>query len=93
MNEIIKSASFPKGLPSLRSEEQARAERSLSMLDVIRGAVGVTAKSCPFCGEDPPLAVVRAGRYIVGCETEGCDTQKAGSTLAEAWAKWNRRAP
>ena len=50
--------------------------------------------ACPFCGTDPPLAVRRAGRFLVGCEAEDCpaNPQVSGATLEEAWAAWNRRA-
>jgi hypothetical protein len=53
-----------------------------------------TIRPCPFCGADPPLAVRRAGRFLVGCEAEGCpaNPQVSGATLEEAWAGWNRRA-
>ena len=49
---------------------------------------------CPFCGADPPLAVRRAGRFLVGCEAEDCpaNPQVSAPTLEEAWAEWNRRA-
>ena len=51
--------------------------------------------ACPFCGADPPLAVRRAGRFLVGCEAEDCpaNPQVSGATLEEAWAGWNRRPP
>ena len=50
--------------------------------------------ACPFCGTDPPLAVRRAGRFLVGCEAEDCPAhpQVSAATLEEAWAGWNRRA-
>jgi hypothetical protein len=70
----------------------------LSQLDVIRiGAAQASHRTnpCPFCGEDPPLAPLPiASRYVVGCENDDCHArpQTAGSTLAEAWARWNWRA-
>ena len=68
---------------------------------IVRGTEGVavpysstTTQPCPFCGADPPLAVRRAGRFLVGCEAEDCpaNPQVSGATLQEAWAGWNRRA-
>jgi hypothetical protein len=69
---------------------------------IVRGAEGAprppdpstTIQPCPFCGADPPLAVRRAGRFLVGCEAEDCpaNPQVSGATLQEAWAGWNRRA-
>jgi hypothetical protein len=52
-----------------------------------------TALTCPFCGADPPLAVRRAGRFLVGCEAEDCpaNPQVSAATLEDAWAGWNRR--
>lgn len=39
MNAPLTSASFPHGLPAMRSEAEAREDRKLSMMDVIaRGA-------------------------------------------------------
>ncbi len=52
-------------------------------------------KCCPFCGEDPPPAVMaKYGRYIVGCENVECAVEPlvSGATLTEAWAKWNKRS-
>jgi hypothetical protein len=53
-----------------------------------------TTRPCPFCGADPPLAVRRAGRFLVGCEAEDCpaNPQVSAATLEDAWASWNRRA-
>jgi hypothetical protein len=53
-----------------------------------------TTQACPFCGADPPLAVQRAGRFLVGCEAEDCpaNPQVSAATLEDAWAGWNRRA-
>lgn len=69
---------------------------------IARGAEGAprpvtpssTALACPFCGADPPLAVRRAGRFLVGCEAEDCpaNPQVSAPTLEDAWAGWNRRA-
>jgi hypothetical protein len=69
---------------------------------IVRGTEGVrrspdsstTTQPCPFCGADPPLAVRRAGRFLVGCEAKDCpaNPQVSGATLQEAWAGWNRRA-
>jgi len=70
----------------------------MNMLQTIQRCARAPAHrtlTCPFCGEDPPLAALPiAGRYVVGCENDDCPAcpQTAGSTLAEAWAKWNRRA-
>jgi hypothetical protein len=52
------------------------------------------ARTCPFCGSDPPLAVRRAGRFLVGCEADDCPAQPqvSGATPEQAWAAWNRRA-
>jgi len=65
---------------------------------IVRGAGGArqpatTARPCPFCGADPPLAVRRAGRFLVGCEAEDCpaNPQVSAATLEDAWAGWNRR--
>jgi hypothetical protein len=57
------------------------------------GAPKPVAQPCPFCGTDPPLAVRRAGRFLVGCEAEDCpaNPQVSAPTLDEAWAGWNRR--
>lgn len=51
------------------------------------------AKSCPFCGHDPPLAAKLHGRFIVGCESDDChvNPQVSGANAGEAWARWNRR--
>jgi hypothetical protein len=51
------------------------------------------AKSCPFCGSDPPLAAQLHGRFIVGCESDDChvNPQVSGTSPGEAWARWNRR--
>jgi hypothetical protein len=53
-----------------------------------------TTRPCPFCGADPPLAVRRAGRFLVGCEAEDCpaNPQVSAATPEDAWASWNRRA-
>ena len=53
-----------------------------------------TILACPFCGADPPLAVQRAGRFLVGCEAEDCpaNPQVSAATLEDAGAGWNRRA-
>jgi hypothetical protein len=69
----------------------------MNMLQTIHRCARTSAhrtKACPFCGEDPPLAALPiAGRYVVACENDDCPSQPqtAGSTLAEAWAKWNYR--
>ncbi len=78
---------------STRTETEVRASRPISMLDVIRGAVGVQTKCCPFCGEPPPLAARIAGKFVVGCENEDCaaNPQVSAPTCAEAWARWNAR--
>jgi hypothetical protein len=64
----------------------------LSIMDVIRRAA-TSDKCCPWCGEFPPLAVRRAGKFLVGCESDDCTVhpQASGDTLSEAWAKWNTR--
>jgi hypothetical protein len=51
-------------------------------------------KTCPFCGEYPPLASRIAGRFIVACENDDCHAyaQASGDTPEEAWANWNKRA-
>lgn len=48
---------------------------------------------CPFCGENPPLATMKNGYYLVGCDNDDCHIQpQTGDTnLERAWAKWNRR--
>lgn len=48
-------------------------------------------KNCPFCGADPGYAVLRAGWYLVGCESDECpiNPQAGGKTRDEAWAKWD----
>lgn len=58
------------------------------------GTPSSAVRTCPFCGADPPLAVHRAGRFLVGCEAEDCpaNPQVSGTTLEDAWAGWNRRA-
>lgn len=83
MTAPIRSPSFPKGLPHLRSEAEVRS-----------GLKVVTAKTCPWCGEDPPLAYRnKFGCYTVGCESDDCavNPQVSGKTLAEAWQNWNAR--
>lgn len=77
----IVSPSFPKGLPTLRTEGQARKE---------------TAKPCPWCNEDPGLArEIRPGWYTVGCEYDECAVtpQVSAQSLNEVWRKWNERSP
>jgi hypothetical protein len=70
----------------------------MNMWQVIaRGAessAGRPARSCPFCGANPPLATSRAGHFLVGCTGEDCaiQPQVAATTLDAAWAAWNRRA-
>jgi hypothetical protein len=70
----------------------------MNMWQVIaRGAASSTgrlARSCPFCGANPPLATRRAGRFLVGCGAEDCaiQPQVAADSLDAAWAAWNRRA-
>jgi hypothetical protein len=58
------------------------------------GRLGPAPQRCPFCGEDPPLASLVAGRFIVGCESEAChiNPQVSGDTITQAWDRWNRRA-
>lgn len=82
----IRSPSFPEGLSNLRSESEARG-------------LPVLPAPCPFCGEDPPLAAMKLGpveftNYVVGCESDDChaNPQVSGKTVAEAWARWNKRA-
>lgn len=95
----ILSPSFPTGLPKMRSEAEVRAARGVDMLQVARAAIGVVAKPCPFCGENPGLArdlgPNRLNRFQVGCESDDCPVcpQTSGATLSEAWARWNKRAP
>jgi hypothetical protein len=83
------SASFPNGLPSLRSESEVRSARAAKELP----------KPCPWCGIDPPLAAQKMGpasfrNYMVGCENDECPAQPAvsGHTVSEAWDRWNMRA-
>lgn len=61
--------------------------------DVRRISVATIHKNCPFCGADPGYAVLRAGWYLVGCESDECpiNPQAGGKTRDEAWAKWNAR--
>jgi hypothetical protein len=72
----------------------------MNMLQVIqRGAQDAARRErpqpCPFCGTEPPLAARIAGKFVVGCESEDCpaNPQVTAAALAEAWARWNRRAP
>jgi hypothetical protein len=71
----------------------------MNMWQVIaRGAQGPAgrpaARCCPFCGVHPPLAIRRAGHFLIGCEEEDCAArpQVAAPSLEAAWAAWNRRA-
>jgi hypothetical protein len=75
----------------------------MNMLDVIVKGAAEAARherrpapplTCPFCGTDPPLASQIAGRFIVGCESDDChaNPQVSGSSVGEAWAKWNIRS-
>jgi hypothetical protein len=59
----------------------------------LRGPTPDRTLSCPFCGNDPPLAAQLHGRFIVGCESDDChvNPQVSGASLGEAWARWNRR--
>lgn len=67
----------------------------LSMLDVIRigASKRVIPKPCPFCGTDAPLATKVGPRFVIACLSEDCDAiaQASGSTMDQAWARWNRR--
>jgi hypothetical protein len=70
----------------------------MNMLEVIVSGADTAARrklplSCPFCGNDPPLAAKMHGRFIVGCESDDChvNPQVSGQSLNEAWARWNRR--
>lgn len=70
----------------------------LSMLDVIHlhcGRLRPVPLACPHCGTDPEPASMLLGRFVVTCANEDCpvDVQATGATLAEAWERWNRRAP
>lgn len=80
---------------STRTEDEVRASRPMSMLDVIQaGAQNPTiALPCPFCGADPLPPTIRAGRFLVACTDEECpaNPQTGGDTAAEALAAWNRR--
>ena len=79
MNAPLRSASFPNGLPELRSEAQVRATRTLA---------------CPFCGTDPNLASMAPnGRFHVCCENEDCAAQPyvSGNTLTQVSQCWNNR--
>jgi hypothetical protein len=70
----------------------------MNMLQVIvKGAadsVRCEPAPCPFCGTDPPLAAQIAGKFVVGCESEGCaaNPQVSGPTVRDAWERWNMRA-
>jgi hypothetical protein len=83
----VTSPSFPKGLPPLRTEQEVRL-----------GLRADRTRSCPFCGEDPPLATRPIGQafrnYIVGCANEECEAQPqvSGETPEQAWKRWNTRA-
>ena len=90
-----------------KAQEQARlltaCKRScivpaMNMLEVIVKGADAAARhghqlSCPFCGNDPPLAAQIHGRFIVGCESDDChvNPQVSGASVSEAWARWNRR--
>lgn len=70
--------------------------RPLSQIDVINmGALRShpvrPTLACPFCGDDPHLAMQIGTRFVVGCNSDDCDAQQEGLTLSEAWAKWNLR--
>src|SRR6266404_9080532 len=77
---------------------------AMNMLEVIvRGAAEAARrerppdepKPCPFCGTDPPLAAQIAGRYVVGCESDGCaaNPQVSAASVGAPWSRWNSRAP
>lgn len=67
----------------------------ITMADVIN--IGASRrqmpKTCPFCNQDPPLAHLLYGTYVVACENDDCHAtaQATGKTVEEAWANWNRR--
>lgn len=68
---------------------------NITMIDVINaGAVIAPAKPCPFCGTEPGLATMRAGKYMVGCDADECEAnpQVWKETLQQVWAAWNKRA-
>ena len=68
----------------------------MNMLEVIVKGADAAArhpahtKSCPFCGNDPPLAAQLHGRFIVGCDSDDChvNPQVSGASLSDAWARW-----
>jgi hypothetical protein len=68
---------------------------TLTMLDAIKAGVikRPIPAVCPWCGENPPLASLIAGRFIVGCENEDCHAQPqvSGNTPEQAWKHWNAR--
>ena len=70
---------------------------AITMLDAIKmGAIKrEIPKTCPFCGEDPPLASQSRGWLTVCCENEDCHAQPAvtAQSLTEVWKRWNTRAP
>jgi hypothetical protein len=87
----------------MRTESQVREVRAVRRAPSVPGAVSAGGRSpsppredlpCPWCGADPDHAVLRAGRYLVGCENEDCpaNPQVGGATVFEAWKNWNRRA-
>lgn len=85
--DTVTSASFPNGLPELRSEAEARAAR-------VRPVLMKLHLGCPFCGAQPALARKVLSMYLVGCDNDDCPAtpQCGGDTLAEAWSKWDSRA-
>ncbi len=73
---------------SLRTEHQVRELRQ------VRALSPPPDLPCPWCGTGPGHATLRAGRYLVGCESEECpaNPQVGGATVLEAWSAWNQRA-
>jgi hypothetical protein len=84
----------------LRSESEARHDRHLSMMEVIRRAAKAEAqpqyKPCPWCGTDAPLPTREVGMlvYTIRCGNEDCYAQPSvyGATIEQAWSRWNSRA-
>lgn len=50
----LTSPSFPKGAQTDRSEADARSDRKLSMVDVIRAGVDHAGERCPYRNPDCP---------------------------------------
>lgn len=82
-----------------RSEDEARSERKLSALDVIRAGAAATVAAepkplrytlpCPRCSADAPLPTIDRLWYSVACSTDGCGYCCEGDTSSEALANWD----